>query len=278
MRRSVRKAVIPVAGRGTRLDPLTRYLPKELLPVGDKPILQHVMEMYLASGIVEFFVITSRNKPQIRDFLTGTYQAASLPYRRDNAFYERIAPCRMIFVNQEKPWGVAHAISLARDFVSDEPFSCIMPDCLLFSDKPFLGQLTTAFSIHGQNTIGTIRIGYSDAKRYGNVGMITAEPVDHVSFRVRSLSPKTRSTLHVSVGNTAQKGFGGGIYLPDYFELVERIQPDTTGEIDDVAIHQLLIDQECLLGVSLEGTPFDTGHPLGYRSAVMFAGRPLAVR
>jgi len=270
----VKKAVIPAAGSGTRLKPLTKYNPKELLPVGDKPILQHVVEMYLASGISQFCVITSPKKTLLQDFLTGSWHPNALPYQRDHSFYERLKNCQLFFCTQKEPYGVADAIALAEDFVGAEPFACIMPDCLLFSERPFLGQLLETFSKYRKNTIGTVLIDHLESKRYGNVGVLQATPLDDQCFSIESLSNKTRSPLKIPRGRRVQKGFGGGIYLPGYFGLIDVIRPSVEGEIDDVPIHHILIRENNLLGVPLQGEPFDTGHLLGYRAAVRFAGRP----
>jgi UTP--glucose-1-phosphate uridylyltransferase len=259
---------------GTRLQPLTKYVPKELLPVGEKPMLQHVVEMYLASGISEFCFVTSPDKPLIRDFITGAYPPRAFPFKPDTRFYNRLRACRVLFCSQNAPQGVAHAIWLAKDFVGSEPFACIMPDCLLFSENPFLQQLMEAFSRHGKNTIGAVVVHCDEAKRYGNVGILRTKPVDDSCFLITSITDKTEKPLPVERGENIQKGFGGGIYLPEYFRLVETIRPKAGREVDDVPIHDLLVRDKNLLGVPLRGAAFDAGHPLGFRAAVHFVGRP----
>lgn len=270
----VKKVVIPAAGFGTRLKPLTQFIPKELLPIGDKPMLQHMMEMYLDAGMTEFCIITNPHKPEIREFVTGNYRSAGLPYKPNPAFYRRLKSCKICFITQPEPKGVADAISLAGEFVGNEPFGCIMPDCLLFSDTPFFSQLTDSFSNYRKNIIGTVRINPTEAKRYGNVGLLQTIPLDDRCFSIRALSGKSDTPLQVPLGQQIQKGFGGGIYLPEYFDLIDVIRPDAKGEIDDVPIHHILINENNLLGVPLEGKSFDTGHPFGFRAAVHYAGRP----
>lgn len=273
MSRSVTKAVIPVAGLGTRLRPLTDHMPKELLPVGEKPLIQYALEMYMESGISEFCVITSPHKPLLRDFISGSWKPPILPFRRDEGLYRRLAQCRTVFVDQQTPNGVAAGVSLARDFVGNEPFACIMPDCLLFSRKPFAQQLMEVFHRYNNNVIGTVLIRGADTERFGNVGLLKADRLDDRSFSIRSLSDKKRGTVIETPDTVTHKGFGGGIYLPEYFDLVELIRPSASGEVDDVPIHQMLSDKEKLLGALLEGTAFDAGHPLGFRAAVHYVGR-----
>jgi UTP-glucose-1-phosphate uridylyltransferase len=110
--------------------------------------------------------------------------------------------------------------------------------------------------------------------RFGNVGRLRTNLLDENCFSIRSLSDKTTEPLSINPGEQIHKGFGGGIYLPEYFDLVEIANRHATNdEIDDVPIHHMLIEKESLLGIALQGSPFDVGHPLGYRAAVHFAGR-----
>ncbi len=273
MPKHVTKAVIPAAGLGTRLRPLTSYTPKELLPVGEKPIIQYTFEMYMAAGISEFCIITSPEKPQLKDFITGNRTPSAIPFERNARFYKQLEKCRIVFVEQTHTRGVADAVGLARDFVGDEPFACIMPDCLLFSGKPFAKQLLQVFDRFQKNVIGTVLIKGADAKRFGNVGLLQTQRLDGECFLIKSLSEKKGEPLTVSPGETIHKGFGGGIYLPEYFDLIEIIRPGAKGEVDDVPIHQILIKQGKLFGVLLEGAAFDVGQRLGLRAAAHYAGR-----
>ena len=273
MAKDVTKAVIPTAGLGTRLRPLTNYTPKELLPVGGKPMIQHILEMYVAAGICEFCIIVSPEKPQLKDFITGNWTPSAIPFEKDVRFYKQLEQCRIVFVTQSEARGVADAVGLAKDFVGGEPFVCIMPDCLLFSDRPHAQQLLHVFQKYRKNVISTIFIRHADVKRFGNVGLLRTQRLNGECFLITSLSDKKGEPLTVRPGETIHKGFGGGIYLPEYFDLLEIIRPMAEGEVDDVPIHQLLIEQGKLLGVLLEGTAFDAGHPLGLRAAAHYAGR-----
>ena len=170
---------------------------------------------------------------------------------------------------------MADAVGLAKDFVGGEAFACIMPDCLLFSDRPHAKQLLEVFERHRQNVISTIFIRGADTKRFGNVGLLGTQRLNGNCFLITSLSDKKPEALTASPGETIHKGFGGGIYLPEYFDLVEVVRPLARGEVDDVPIHQILVKQGKLLGVLLEGAAFDVGHPLGLRAAAHFAGRQM---
>jgi UTP--glucose-1-phosphate uridylyltransferase len=273
MPKRVTKAVIPAAGLGARLKPLTSYTPKELLPVGGRPIIQYTLEMYMAAGISEFCIIISPEKAQLKDFITGNWTLSALPFEKDARFYRQLERCRIVFVTQSYPRGVADAVGLAKDFVGGEPFACIMPDCVLFSDKPYAQQLLQVFERYQKNVIGTVFVTGADVKRFGNVGLLGTQRLDDECFLITSLSDKKPEPLTVKPGETIHKGFGGGIYLPEYFDLIEIIRPLAKEEVDDVPIHQILIKQGKLLGVPLEGAAFDAGHFLGLRAAAHYAGR-----
>jgi len=269
----VTKAVIPVAGRGTRLRPLTLFTPKELLPIGRKPMIQHALQIHMAAGISEFCVITSPEKPQIRDFLAGDWKPPVFPFEKDLRFFRQLEQCEISFLTQNEPIGVADAVGLARDFVGNEPFVCIMPDCILFSGVSQTRQTLQVFENQGSHVIGMIAMRGGDVNRFGNVGLLETEKLNGNAFRITSLTDKTQEPIKAKPGARLHKGFGGGIYLPEFFDLVEAIRPHAKGEVDDVPIHQILIKEKKLLGVLLEGEAFDAGHPLGLKAAVHHAGR-----
>jgi UTP--glucose-1-phosphate uridylyltransferase len=269
----VTKAVIPTAGIGTRLIPLTNHTPKELLPIGGKPIIQYALEKHMAADISEFCIIISPDKPHLHDFITGNWNPPALPFEKDAIFYSQLEQCRIVFVTQSHPKGVADAVGLAEGFVENEPFICIMPDCLLFSEESHPQQLLHAFEKYKKSVIGTIIIESANVERFGNVGLLRTERLDEECFLITSLSDKDPEPMTAKPGEGIHKGFGGGIYLPEYFELLEETRAHAKGEIDDVPIHQALVEQGRLLGVLLEGKAFDVGHPLGLRAAAHYAGR-----
>lgn len=269
----VTKAVIPAAGSGTRLRPLTLHTPKELLPIGGKPMIQYALETHMAAGISEFCIIISPEKTQLKDFVTGNWTPPALSFEKDDRFHNQLDRCRILFVTQSRPRGVADAVGLAKDFVGDEPFLCIMPDCLLFSDRSHAQQVLHVYEKHKKNVIGTVLIQGADVKRFGNVGLLETQSLDNACFTITSLSDKRPEPLTADTGETIHKGFGGGIYVPEYFELIEKTRARSKGEIDDVPIHQILIERGELLGVLLEGEAFDVGHPLGLRAAAHYVGR-----
>ena len=192
-------------------------------------MIQVAMETHMAAGISEFFIITSPEKPQLEHFLTGRWKPPAFPFERDLNFFRKLRQCRLVFAVQDWPTGVANAIAMAEDFVEEEPFVCIMPDCILFSDVSHTRQALDVFEKHGLNVIGTIAVQSRDVGRFGNVGILSMEKLDGNAFLITSLSDKTPEPIKAKPGETVYKGFGGGVYLPDYFGLISSIRPTAAG-------------------------------------------------
>ncbi|MBI4772769.1 MAG: NTP transferase domain-containing protein [Deltaproteobacteria bacterium] len=257
----IRKAVIPAAGRGRRMLEFSHGLPKELLSVGGKSMIQRAVEMHVRSGIERIAVVLSPDKQSIRDLLASKRFA-------DPRFRELLDQVELVFFEQAEPLGVAHAVSLAREFIGKEPFALVMPDCLLVSETPFLSQLVQVYSKRPVDMIGFVWLEQSRSMQFGNVGLLRVEPVEPPLYRILELSDKGAGSVNFSEP-IHPKGFAGGIYGPDYFDLIPA-EPGRTGEIDDVPIHQDLIRSGRLYGVELVGIAFDLGNPEGYRAAERF--------
>ena len=252
---SVKKAVIPAAGLGTRMLSLTEGTHKEMLTIGSKPMIQHTVEMNLNSGIKEICVIINEKKAAIRDFLMRHWEEY-LRYK-----------CKLAFLYQSQPKGLADAVYLAKEFVGNEPFALSMPDAILFSETPTVLQLTHAFFKYNQNVIGVIHVGSEEANLFGNVGVLDMTYLEKNIFRVNRLSEKYPGTLKIDPGQTVARSFGAGIYLPHYFDYIDAIRPTVRGELDDVPLLQKLTQDKNLLGVLLEGKGFDVGNLEGYHAA-----------
>ncbi len=259
------KAVIPAAGRGLRMRSISGGTPKEMLIVGGKPMILRALEMHLACGITQIAVLVSPEKMWMKEYLSGLIRDADSfsSFSRDG---RRAA--ELLFIEQEEPLGVAHAVSLSREFVGNHPFALVMPDSLLAAPVSFLAQLLKVYSQYPVDTIGFFRLERSRAHEFGNVGLLEVEPVAPPLYRVLHLSDKNSGTVRFEGENHA-KGFAGGIYGPGYFDLIPRANP-AGGELDDVPIHQELIHRGALYGVELEGIPFDLGNPAGYLSAARY--------
>ncbi|MBF0551575.1 MAG: NTP transferase domain-containing protein [Deltaproteobacteria bacterium] len=257
----ITKGIIPAAGLGTRMRPVTGGRPKELWPLGGKPMIQWAVEMHALSGITDIAIIISPSKEEIVHFLT--YLKSHPP----ELLWDQV---ELTFFYQEQPRGVADAVSLVRDHIGAEPFALTMPDLVSFGAEPFLAQLMPHFFNYDTDVIGMTILTGARATGFGNVGRLQVEPLSPPVYRVTHLSDKQPGVITIDGSGPIFKGFGGGIYHPGYLDLIEKFRNVTPGELDDVPIHQHLIKTVGLNGVMVNGEVFDVGNVNGYQSAVNY--------
>jgi UTP-glucose-1-phosphate uridylyltransferase len=259
---TVAKAIIPAAGLGTRMRLIAGDLPKELLEIGGKPLIAHAVEGMARSGITQVAVVVSPAKEGIRQVLREMYPGG------------RLGPCELVFIMQHQALGVADAVSHCRDFTEREPFALVMPDNVLIEGPPVIGQLLPYFARHELDTIGAMRLTGEALQCFGNVGLLDVEVLPDETghlFRVHHYSDKRREPVELQPGRAVLKGFGCGVFLPHFFDLIEEWRPRLTGEVDEVPVLQTLAREGRLLGVELIGRGFDAGNPEGFRAATAFA-------
>ncbi len=265
----VTKGIIPAAGLGTRVRALAGDLPKELLTVAAKPLIVHAIEGLAASGIRQIGVVISPAKESIRQFLLGESPAFLAP-QLDAHLRVLLRACEFSFFVQPSPLGVADAVSLCRDFIDDEPFALVMPDNILLDGLPVVSQMIPFFSREPRDMLGALRLEAEQASRFGNVGILETEAISDESKKLLSVSrfsDKNSSPLHIPAGESALKNFGGSIFLPHFFDYIEKLRPHIEGELDDVPVVQAIIKEKGLLAVALEGSGFDVGNSAGYWAA-----------
>jgi UTP--glucose-1-phosphate uridylyltransferase len=265
----VRKGIIPAAGLGTRVRAIAGDLPKELLTVAAKPLIVHAIEGLAASGIRQIGVVISPAKESIRQFLLGEPSEFLAP-QLDAHLRVLLRACKFSFFVQPSPLGVADAVSLCRDFIDDEPFALVMPDNILLDGLPVVSQMIPFFSREPLDMLGALRLETEQASRFGNVGILETEAVSDESKRIVSVSrfsDKNSSPLQIPAGESALKNFGGSIFLPHFFDYIEKLRPRIEGELDDVPVVQAIIKEKGLLAVALEGSGFDVGNSAGYWAA-----------
>jgi UTP--glucose-1-phosphate uridylyltransferase len=265
----VRKGIIPAAGLGTRVRAIAGDLPKELLTVAAKPLIVHAIEGLAASGIRQIGVVVSPAKESIRQFLLGEPPEFLAP-QLDAHLRVLLRACKFSFFVQQSPLGVADAVSLCRDFIDDEPFALVMPDNILLDGLPVVSQMIPFFSREPLDMLGALRLEAEQASRFGNVGILETEAISDESKKivsVRRFSDKNSSPLHIPAGDSVLKNFGGSIFLPHFFDYIEKVRAHIEGELDDVPVVQAIIKEKGLLAVALEGDGFDVGNSAGYWAA-----------
>lgn len=265
MSQPVRKAVIPVAGLGTRLLPVTKSVAKELLPIVDVPAIQVIVEECVASGIEEVIFITSRGKGGLEDHFDYSYELESILEERGKQqeleIVRRVASMiRTIAVRQKKPLGLGHAILQAREVVGDEPFIVLLPDDIIDAERPVARQLLDVYEHYGQAVVSIMEVPDDEVDRYGIIHGENWAPNLH---RIRQLVEKPSAA--VAPSNLAV--IGRYVLPPVIFDYLEEVEADGTGEIQLTDALARLAREKALIGYTFEGVRHDTGDRLGFITA-----------
>ena len=271
MTKRVRKAVLPVAGLGTRVLPVARATPKNLLNVFDRPILSYVVEEARAAGIEHFVFITSRGQGPIEDYFDGNPEiegALEAKGKTDVLAEVRrdiLPPGSMSFIRQMAPLGLGHAVWCARDIIGDEPFAVILPDMLMAAQTPALAQAVAAYDQVGGNIVVVEPVPESETHKYGIVALDGREGrLNRMTAMVEKPKPGTApSNLIIS---------GRYILQPEIFPLLERQGKGSGGEIQLTDSMAELMKVQDFHALEYDGTTYDCGDKIGLLKAnVAFA-------
>lgn len=265
MRQKVRKAVIPVAGLGTRMLPVTKSVPKELLPVVNVPAIQVIVQECLDSGIEEIVLITSQGKDAIEDHFDYNYALETiLASRQKHAqlqMVRRISEMvRTVSVRQKKPLGLGHAILCARDVVGDEPFLVILPDDIVTGSVPAAKQMLDVYEQYGTGVVAVMEVPNEHVSRYG---IVSGEKWADDLYRIRALVEKPAPEFAPS--NLAV--IGRYLLPPEIFDLLEDTPVGTGGEIQLTDALGRLAHERALIGFKFKGSRYDLGDKLGFLQA-----------
>ena len=266
MTKRVRKAVFPVAGLGTRFLPATKAIPKEMLTVVDRPVIQHVVDEARAAGIEHFVFVTGRGKGAIEDHFDSQFELErTLAERGKTAELEALmrelpAPGKTSFTRQQAPHGLGHAVWCAREIVGDEPFALLLPDVLHFSDKPFIGEMIEAYHANPANYIAVAPVPEDQAHQYGIAGVEDAKAkLSRITQMIEKPKQGTApSNLHIS---------GRYILQPEIFRVLEEGERGAGGEIQITDAMIKLAKQQPFYAVRFDGTIYDCGSKIGFLTA-----------
>ena len=230
MFKPVRKAIFPVGGLGTRFLPATKSMPKEMLPVVDKPLIQYAVEEAKAAGIEQFIFVTGRGKSAIEDHFDVSYELQStLSERKKAAELEMIhamlpEPGQVAYIRQQEPLGLGHAVWCARNLVGDEPVAVLLADDLVLADTPCLKQMVEAHVYTGGNMVAVMDVPRAPTKRYGVLDVISDDgKLAAVKGLVEKPAPeKAPSTLSI---------IGRYILLPEIFQHLSNAERGAGNEI-----------------------------------------------
>lgn len=263
----IRKAVIPAAGLGTRFLPATKALPKEMLPVADKPLIQYSVEECLKSGVDDVVIVTCRGKNAIEDHFDVSYELERELEKRGKTnllglVQETSQLINVISVRQKKALGVGHAVLMAKDLVRDEPFAVLFPDDIIEAEIPCLKQMMSIFTQYKCSVIAIQQIKKEDVERYG---VIKARPLKKDLYEIEDLVEKPP----VSEAPSNLAIIGRYILTPRIFEELQNTKVDRTGEIQLTNGLRGLLKKQRILAYQFQGTRYDAGEKLGFLQAIV---------
>ena len=268
----IRKAVFPVAGMGTRFLPATKAMPKEMLPVVDKPLIQYAVEEAIAAGITELIFVTGRNKRAIEDhFDSAPELEADLAGKNKTALLEivrNVIPSYVncIYTRQSAPLGLGHAVLCAAPIVGDEPFAVLLADDLLDADTPVLKQLIGAAHQYNGSVLGVNNVPREHLDRYGIIaGPRVGEQTTQVSNIVEKPKPEQAPSTLAVVGRY--------VLEPEVFDCLRRTQAGVGGEIQLTDGIANLMNTRQVFGYEYEGKRYDCGSKAGFYQATVELGR-----
>ncbi|MCB1476532.1 MAG: UTP--glucose-1-phosphate uridylyltransferase GalU [Rhodobiaceae bacterium] len=269
MPRPIRKAVFPVAGLGTRFLPATKAMPKEMLTVVDRPLIQHVFDEARAAGIEHFIFVTGRNKAVIEDHFDNQVELESTLGERgkrkelETLNSDQPGPGQTSFTRQQAPRGLGHAVWCARELVGNEPFALLLPDVLVKHDKSCLAQMIEAHASLGEdaNMIAVEEVAEDQTHQYGVVG-IGEERAERTFSLTQMVEKPAKGTAPSNLIIT-----GRYILQPEIFDLLENQAPGAGGEIQITDAMITLNSQQPFYAYRFLGRTFDCGSKSGFLAA-----------
>ena len=266
----IRKAVIPVAGLGTRFLPATKTVPKELLPIVDIPAIQYVVQEAVDSGVAEVIFVTGRGKDSIEDHFDFVPELEQvLEERGQTEMVENLrriaAMIEVVSVRQKRPLGLGHAVLCARNLVGNEPFAVLLSDDLIDGPVPCLRQLLKVFEKKGESVVALRRVSKPEVQRYGIVqGKTLSDRLYEVEAMVEKPHPDKAPSQMAIIGRY--------ILRPEIFPLLEKLSAGAGGEIQLTDGISNLARRQKVYGYEFEGEHYDIGDKLGFvRATVAYA-------
>lgn len=264
--KKVRKAVIPAAGLGTRVLPATKVMPKEMLPIVDKPAIQYIVEEAAASGIEDILIITNRGKGLLEDHFD---RAPELERRlagdpAKEAILNQVVGisklANIFYVRQKETKGLGHAIGCAREFVGDEPFAVLYGDDVILGEDPTCGQLMRAYEQFGSGVVGVKEVSREAIRKYSS---LKVEHIQDNYFRCTDMVEKPQPGQEFSLYSI----LGRCVLPPEIFDILDNTPPGAGGEIQLTDAMATLARRDGMTAVDFTGTRYDMGNKLGIMQA-----------
>jgi UTP--glucose-1-phosphate uridylyltransferase len=269
MSKRVRKAIFPAGGLGTRFLPATKVIPKEMLALVDKPIIQYGVEEAIASGIEHIIIITGRGKGTIEDHFDNSFELEATLERKGK--HELLAVSRGVstlarisYVRQREPLGLGHAVLCAKELVGDEPFAVILPDDVIAAPVPCLKQMMDIFDEKGGSVLATQTVEGPEISSYG----VLAGAQDPDNWRIYNCTGMVEKPKF-DEAPSKQAIIGRYVLTPRIFEMLEQTTPGAGGEIQLTDGLRALLKEEKIFGYTFEGKRFDAGDKMGMLEATV---------
>lgn len=264
----VTKAVIPAAGLGTRVLPATKAMPKEMLPIVDKPAIQYIVEEAVRSGITDILIITNRGKGIIEDHFDRAPELEErlLASGKQEMYDEVVSISKLaniFFIRQKETKGLGHAVNCARNFVGNEPFAVLYGDDVIIGEDPACGQLIRAYEEFGKAVVGIKAVSEEAISKYSSLKL---DPIRDNLFSCTDMveKPKTKEEI-LSLYSI----LGRCVLTPDIFDILDNTPPGAGGEIQLTDAMRTLAQTVGMTGVDFTGTRYDMGDKLGILKATV---------
>ncbi|WML59298.1 UTP--glucose-1-phosphate uridylyltransferase GalU [Neobacillus sp. PS2-9] len=258
----VKKAIIPAAGLGTRFLPATKAMPKEMLPIVDKPTIQYIVEEAVESGIEDIIIVTGKGKRAIEDHFDNSFELEHNLF--ENGKYELLGEVQkssslvdIHYIRQKEPKGLGHAIWCARKFIGDEPFAVLLGDDIVKAENPCLKQLMHQYERYNASILGVQPVPQFDVSRYG---IVDGKCISDRFFSVNSLIEKPK--VEEAPSNLAI--LGRYILSPRIFDILGNQEPGAGGEIQLTDAIEVLNQNEAVYAYHFEGIRYDVGEKIGF--------------
>ena len=263
--RKIRKAVIPAAGLGTRVLPATKAMPKEMLPIVDKPAIQYIVEEAVAAGIEEILIITGRGKGIMEDHFDRApeLEAGLEKPGKEKMLDECMAIAHLadiFFLRQKETKGLGHAIMKAKPFTGDEPFVVLYGDDVIMGKDPVAAQLCRAYEEYGKACVGIKEVSAEDIKKYSSMKL---EHLNDNLYNITDMIEKPAKGLEFSLFSI----LGRCLLTPEIYDILEHTAPGAGGEIQLTDAMAVLARTQGITGVDFTGKRYDMGSKLGVMQA-----------
>ncbi len=267
MVQTIRKAVFPAAGLGTRFLPATKASPKEMLPLVDKPLIQYSVEEAVASGCDSILIITGRDKTAIENHFDISFELEQLLLEKGKKeMFEMVRAisdiAKVTYTRQKQALGLGHAIYQAKEFAAGEPFAALLADDVVDAERPALRQMMDVYEKYNAPVIATMQVGGEAISRFG---VIDADEVDPGVFKIKDMvekPPFAEAPSDLAI-------IGRYIFTPDIFDAIDRTEPGAGGEIQITDAMRILLKERPFYAVKLDGIRHDAGDKLGFLIATV---------